>query len=330
MRNAVIALSILACVVASARAQLSVTVAIPGISIGLNEPVYPQLVPVPGYPVYYAPQLNANYFFYDGMYWVYQRDNWYASSWYNGPWGLVAPLAVPLFILRVPVQFYRAPPPYFRVWTATQLRMGSTLGKCVDPKRPGWNHWNRNSAPPLAPLPEYQRQYADRYPGVEQQRILHGQNYRYQPRDAAVQRYLHVQPARAPAASPAQPRGQSSHQQKAESGLGGRPGDGNAARGPVKRAQGKRMRREPLRETSPNAGPTIPAPGTWQRGPSGLSRPTFESAASARRCAATPIRGSCAPCRSDSGGRQSGRTVVSARRRRRPTPKHSTVLLCDV
>ena len=46
---------------------------------------------MPGYPVYYAPRINSNYFFYDGMYWVYQRDNWYASSWYNGPWGLVAP-----------------------------------------------------------------------------------------------------------------------------------------------------------------------------------------------------------------------------------------------
>ena len=68
--------------------------------------MYPQLVPVRGYPVYYAPQLNSNYFFYDGMYWVYQRDNWYASSWYNGPWGLVAREAVPLYVLRIPVRYY--------------------------------------------------------------------------------------------------------------------------------------------------------------------------------------------------------------------------------
>ena len=41
---------------------------------------------VPGYPVYYAPDIGGNYFFYDGRYWVYQDDNWYSSSWYNGPW----------------------------------------------------------------------------------------------------------------------------------------------------------------------------------------------------------------------------------------------------
>ena len=44
------------------------------VSIGTNFPVYPDLVPVPGYPVYYAPQLDSNFFFYDGLYWVYAED----------------------------------------------------------------------------------------------------------------------------------------------------------------------------------------------------------------------------------------------------------------
>ena len=69
-----------------AAAQLSIGFGAPGVSIGINVPVYPQLVRVPGYPVYYAPQVNSNYFFYDGAYWVYQGDNWYSSAWYNGPW----------------------------------------------------------------------------------------------------------------------------------------------------------------------------------------------------------------------------------------------------
>ena len=102
----------------SAMAQLSIGIGLPGVSIGINLPVYPELVRVPGYPVYYAPRLNSNFFFYDGMYWVYQGDNWYASSWYNGPWGLVAPAYVPLFVLRIPVRYYRAPPVYFRDWRA--------------------------------------------------------------------------------------------------------------------------------------------------------------------------------------------------------------------
>jgi hypothetical protein len=56
----------------SAMAQLSIGIGLPGVSIGINLPVYPELVRVPGYPVYYAPRLNSNFFFYDGMYWVYQ------------------------------------------------------------------------------------------------------------------------------------------------------------------------------------------------------------------------------------------------------------------
>jgi hypothetical protein len=89
MRQALAVLALLLCSITSSLAQFSV-------SIGVNLPVYPQLVRVPGYPVYYAPQVNSNYFFYDGMYWVYVNDNWYASTWYNGPWELVAPDFVPL------------------------------------------------------------------------------------------------------------------------------------------------------------------------------------------------------------------------------------------
>ena len=57
-----------------------------GVNIGIHYSTYPDLVRIPGYPVYYAPRVNSNFFFYDGLYWVFQSDNWYASSWYNGPW----------------------------------------------------------------------------------------------------------------------------------------------------------------------------------------------------------------------------------------------------
>jgi len=86
------------------------------LSIGINVSLYPDLVRVPGYPVYYAPQLDSNFFFYDRLYWVYEQDNWYSSSWYDGPWDRVAPEFVPLFVLRVPVRYYRQPPSYFRGW----------------------------------------------------------------------------------------------------------------------------------------------------------------------------------------------------------------------
>ncbi|MBY0577879.1 MAG: hypothetical protein K2P57_02415 [Burkholderiales bacterium] len=49
------------------------------VSIGINLPAYPEFVPVPGYPAYYAPQLNANHFFMTACTWVYQDDNRYES-----------------------------------------------------------------------------------------------------------------------------------------------------------------------------------------------------------------------------------------------------------
>src|SRR5882672_10421086 len=157
--------------VTSAVAQVSIGISTPSVSIGINVPVYPELVPVPGYPVYYAPRMSANFLFYDGLYWVYQGGNWYASSWYNGPWGLVSPVYVPVFVLRIPVRYYRAPPVYFRGWRADgPPRWGQHWGHDWERRRSGWDRWDHHSAPRSAPLPTYQRQYSgDRYPRVEQQ-----------------------------------------------------------------------------------------------------------------------------------------------------------------
>ena len=200
MRNALIVLCLLLTLVSAANAQLSIGIGLPGVSIGINLPVYPEFAPVPGYPVYYAPRLNSNFFFYDGLYWVYQSDNWYASSWYNGPWGLVGPEVVPLFVLRIPVRYYRNPPGYFREWRAdAPPRWGEHWGNDWQQRRSGWDRWNRNAVPAPAPLPAYQRQYAgNRYPQQEQQRAIQTQNYRYQPRDAVVRQHFQEQAAQRP------------------------------------------------------------------------------------------------------------------------------------
>jgi hypothetical protein len=198
---------------APATAQVSVGIGInvPGVSIGINLPAYPQLVPVPGYPVYYAPQLESNYFFYDGMYWVYQQDNWYASYWYNGPWGMVAPQVVPVFILRVPVRYYRRPPPYFRGWgPEAPPRWGEHWGPGWEQERGGWDRWDHRSAPRPAPLPTYQRQYTGpRYPSAEKQPELHSKNYRYQPQEVVVKQHYQAQRAIAPQPPPQSKQGQS-------------------------------------------------------------------------------------------------------------------------
>jgi hypothetical protein len=180
---------------------------LPNLSIGVNLPVYPELVPVPGYPVYYAPQMDSNYFFYDGMYWVYESDNWYASSWYNGPWGEVSRDGVPEFVLRIPVRYYRQAPAAFRGWRRdAPPRWGERWGDDWAQRHNGWDHWNRGATPVRPPLPVYQRQYSgDRYPHVENQKALENKNYRYQARDPLVRQQRDTQHAPAPSA-PVQPK----------------------------------------------------------------------------------------------------------------------------
>jgi len=260
MRNGLVVLWMLFCSVAPATAQVSIGIGLPNVSIGINLPLYPELVRVPGYPVYYAPRLSANYFFYDGLYWVYQGDSWYASSWYNGPWWVVAPEVVPVYVLRVPVRYYRQPPVYFYGWQPNAPpRWGEHWGNDWAQRRSGWDQWNRSSAPAPAPLPVYQRQYSgDRYPRAEQQQALQGRNYRYQPRDPVVRQHYQAQraesaPAPAQRATPAAPR------ERAPAPQGGqrsRPPSSAAQSAPTApRAQPSQPRGEGAQRSAPSQAP---------------------------------------------------------------------------
>jgi len=194
MRHTLLMLTMLMGLAGPASAQFSV-------SIGINVPSYPELRRVPGYPVYYAPGLRVNFFFYDGLYWVLEGDEWYASPWYNGPWRLTRPELVPLYVLRIPVRYYRSPPSYFQGWQpGAPPRWGEHWGPAWQQQRPGWDRWDRRSAPAPAPLPSYQRQYpAARYPQAEQQQALQQQQYRYRPRDATVRELMPAPPPTPPA-----------------------------------------------------------------------------------------------------------------------------------
>jgi hypothetical protein len=178
---------------AQARTQLSISIGSPGVSLGFAMSTYPTLVRIPGYPVYYDPRVDLNYFFYDGLYWVYQDDNWYSSPWYDGPWDMISPVYVPLFILRIPVHYYRRPPAYFRGWRGDAApRWGEHWGRDWERQRSGWDRWDRRSVPRAAPLPTYQRNYTgNRYPRqMEQQRSIESRSYRYQPREAVSRQIL--------------------------------------------------------------------------------------------------------------------------------------------
>jgi hypothetical protein len=227
------------------------------VSIGINVQVYPDFEPVPNYPVYYAPRLDANYFFYDGSYWVYSDDNWYVSSWYNGPWEMMDPYDVPVFILRIPVRYYRHAPSYFRGWQpSAPPRWGDHWGHDWSQRRGGWDRWNHKSVPARPPLPVYQRNYSgDRYPrDVEQQKALHRQNYHYQPRESGPResgpresgarqqdRQLNSGKAQRPA-EPSRPTRQESSKQKQQPPSNARDQNGRPGQGAPQEKQQERGR----------------------------------------------------------------------------------------
>lgn len=194
MRHAILVLSLLMLPLGAPRADVSVSVgiAVPGVSIGIRVPAYPRLVRVPGYPVYYDPRLDVNLFFYDGLYWVFVDDDWYVSDWYDGPWRLVPRFDVPVYLLRVPVRYYRRPPPYFQGWIVDRPpRWDERWGRDWGERRSGWDT-GKHRPPPPAPLPSYQRKYSgERYPREpEEQGAIRREYYRYQPRDPAVRQHM--------------------------------------------------------------------------------------------------------------------------------------------
>jgi hypothetical protein len=160
--------------------------------IDVDLPQYPEMVPVPDSPVYYAPEVDSNYFFYDGLYWDYYNDGWYSSPWYNGPWSFVEPIYVPTYLLWVPIRFYRRAPSYWRGWNAGRApRWSEHWGRDWQarhnqifrgPQRPGYAR---------APLPDYQRSYnRSNYPRAPQaQSQLHAQQYAYRPQERTVQQH---------------------------------------------------------------------------------------------------------------------------------------------
>ena len=189
MRYAILAFSLLFGTMIPASAGAAVGVSISGVSIRVHLSVYPDLVPVPGYPVYYAPQVRANYFFYDGYYWLYHDDRWYVSDWYDGPWDQVAPDDVPLFVLRVPVRYYVAAPAYFRVWYIdAPPRWHLHWGHRWTRHYHGWERWDH--VVQAAPLAHYQRHYAGPdYPRGEYRHRIRHEHYQYRPHDPAVRQH---------------------------------------------------------------------------------------------------------------------------------------------
>ena len=58
---------------------------------------------------------------------------------YSGPWMVVAPQFIPAILLRVPVVYYRAPPPHWHAWRpAAPPRWEVVYGPAWAHVRPAW------------------------------------------------------------------------------------------------------------------------------------------------------------------------------------------------
>jgi hypothetical protein len=160
------------------------------VRIGVDIAAFPRMIAVPGYPVYYAPDVRANYFFYDGLFWVFNVDDgyWYSSSWYNGPWVVVEPDYVPQPILVVPYRYYHVRPAYWGGWAYDRPpRWDVYWGPRWVEHHHDWNHWDRNRRWTAAPLPVFQRDFPrNRYPAPAQQVTIYKERYNYKPRDVVV------------------------------------------------------------------------------------------------------------------------------------------------
>ena len=226
----------------------------PGVRVGINVSTSPRLSRIPGYPVYYAPGVRWNYFVYEDRYWVFEADNWYSSSGYNGPWDFVDPFYVPYYVLRVPVGYYARPPSYFRGWrNDAPPRWDERWGRDWSARRSDWNQGDPRSAPaPAAPPPSSARRNAgereptspglrrsnqpensrgeQRDPSAERQRSQRGDASR--PRAEPQPDTRGRQPSRAERAPPAaQPQEQRQRPQPEAQGRGQQQDDAPADRG---------------------------------------------------------------------------------------------------
>ncbi len=197
MRNALIGLVFGMAVAAAtpAAADLSIGFSSGPVSIGINVPTYPRLVAVPGVPVYYAPSVAGNYFFYDGLYWVFQDGNWFASDWYNGPWRMVAAgRRAALRPARAGALLPSAAGVLPRLGRQRAAALGPALGpRLVRPPR-GLGPLGPQERAARRTLPTYQRHYSgNRYPHEEERHVVRENNYHYQPHDNVTRQHYDQQ-----------------------------------------------------------------------------------------------------------------------------------------
>jgi hypothetical protein len=96
---------------AIAEVSVNINIPLPGLIIGAP----PVMMVIPGTYAYFAPDVDADIFFYHGYWYRPYRGQWFISAGYNGPWGSIAVRGVPGVLINLPPHYRRVPPYYRRL-----------------------------------------------------------------------------------------------------------------------------------------------------------------------------------------------------------------------
>jgi hypothetical protein len=73
-------------------------------------PVPPPVFVIPGTYAYFAPEVEAELFFYGGFWYRPHAGHWYRASHYGGPWGFVVLHKIPGVLIKLPPGYRNVPP----------------------------------------------------------------------------------------------------------------------------------------------------------------------------------------------------------------------------
>ena len=82
-------------------------------AVVISEP--PAVVLIPGTPVYYAPDVGIDLFFYSGRWYRKHNGYWYRATYYNGPWAYMSAQRVPTVLVHLPPDYYNVLPGHQRI-----------------------------------------------------------------------------------------------------------------------------------------------------------------------------------------------------------------------
>jgi hypothetical protein len=83
---------------AVADVDVHINIPLPGLVI----PAPPALLVIPGTYIYYPPDVDANIFFFHGVWYRSHGKQWFQAGDYNGPWKIVPPGKVPKPVRGLP------------------------------------------------------------------------------------------------------------------------------------------------------------------------------------------------------------------------------------